>query len=106
MAVELEVITRTKSLLGGDILQAAGVLQRLLGRMTRKLEEIRDERQRYQVVKELLQVRFRLTSPLHALSHFVAAVALGCLLRCKSISGEERSRRERITYKPYSGKLS
>ncbi|EEC17843.1 conserved hypothetical protein, partial [Ixodes scapularis] len=64
LAVELEVITRTKSLLGGDILQTAGVVQRLLGRMTRKLEDIPDERQRYQVVKELLQSTVEVSSNL------------------------------------------
>lgn len=64
LAVELEVITRTKTLLGGDIAQTAGVIQRLLGRMTRRLDDIPDERRRFQVVKELLQSTVEISSNL------------------------------------------
>ncbi|XP_054920461.1 latrophilin Cirl-like isoform X4 [Dermacentor andersoni] len=64
LAVELEVITRTKTLLGGDIAQTAGVIQRLLARMTRRLDDFPDERRRFQVVKELLQSTVEISSNL------------------------------------------
>lgn len=64
LAVELEVITRTKTLLGGDIAQTAGVIQRLLARMTRRLDDFSDERRRFQVVKELLQSTVEISSNL------------------------------------------
>ncbi|XP_077500550.1 latrophilin Cirl-like isoform X2 [Amblyomma americanum] len=64
LAVELEVITRTKTLLGGDIAQTAAVIQRLLGRMTRRLDDFPDERRRFQVVKELLQSTVEISSNL------------------------------------------
>lgn len=64
LAVELEVITRTKSLLGGDIVQTAGIVHKLLAMMGRRMDDMPDDRQRYQVVKELLQSVVEVTSNL------------------------------------------
>ncbi|XP_064477048.1 adhesion G protein-coupled receptor L1-like isoform X2 [Ornithodoros turicata] len=55
LAVELEVMTRTKSLLGGDMLQTTALMENLLATMARRMDDLPDDKVRYQVVKELLQ---------------------------------------------------
>ncbi|XP_022240202.1 latrophilin Cirl-like, partial [Limulus polyphemus] len=55
IAAELAVITRTKPLYGGDITQTLVILQRLVTKLEDRVQDIMDDKQRYQVVREMLQ---------------------------------------------------
>ncbi|XP_022249444.1 adhesion G protein-coupled receptor L3-like isoform X2 [Limulus polyphemus] len=55
IAAELAVITRTKPLFGGDITQTLVILHRLVSKLEDRVQEITDDKQRYQVIREMLQ---------------------------------------------------
>ncbi|XP_076346458.1 latrophilin Cirl-like isoform X2 [Tachypleus tridentatus] len=55
IAAELAVITRTKPLYGGDITQTLVILQRLVTKLEDRVPDIKDEKQRYQVIREMFQ---------------------------------------------------
>lgn len=55
IAAELGVITRNKVLYGGDVSQTAQIMHRLVEKMADKVQDVPDDKQRHQVLQELLE---------------------------------------------------
>lgn len=56
IAAELSVMTHRKPLYGGDVRHATEILHRLVEKMADKMKEIADDKQRHQLLEELLDV--------------------------------------------------
>lgn len=64
IAAELSVMTHRKPLYGGDVRHATEILHRLVEKMADKMKEIADDKQRHQLLEELLDCAGDVTSNL------------------------------------------
>ncbi|XP_054721756.1 latrophilin Cirl-like [Uloborus diversus] len=64
IAAELSVMTHRKPLYGGDVRHATEILHRLVSKMADKMKDIADDKQRHQLLKELLESAGDVTSNL------------------------------------------